>query len=465
MPWVSPLRRAPFLRLVGATAASLTCLGLTLPAAATTGSPRPSEPPAFPCATELFAFDRGRDPGPSTPAGASTGTRPSVVITTPAPLPSVTSTVGGPRLAETAHPVTDLPDGVPHPPPSRVTAWLVADLTSGDVLAACNAHVPLAPASTLKVLTALALIDVVPPTAVYTATEQDAAVDGTRVGLVPGSRYTSDNLWHALLMSSGNDSAHALAELAGGQQRAAGLLQARAAALGAGDTRAVNTSGLDAPGQVSSALDLALFARAALADRRISSVASRRDYPFPDKGTALRGSDRTTFQIQNHNRLLAGYPGTTGLKNGWTSQAGGSFVGTATRDGRSYVAVVLRADTSVWQATTALLDWAFAAGGRARAVGTLNVPPVDVASPSTGASAMQSAMPSAMTSAMASAVQSGSPSAGSAQVPASPSPDARPDELPVGVLAAAAAGVLTLGVGVGLLRSRRARSAGSAARR
>ncbi len=326
---------------------------------APTPSPSPSPPPPPPeCAADLFPF-----------AG-------STLPVQPLPLPA--SSVGGDALAGPGRQV-DLTSTATPPPPLRATAWLVADATTGDVLAACNAHLPLAPASTLKVLTALALLDVVPPTGVHTATAPDASVDGTRAGLVAGSRYTADNLWHGLLLSSANDCAYALAELAGGQQAAADTLQRKAYALGAADTHVVNTSGLDAPGQVSSAYDLALFARAALADRRITTLATTRSYAFPAAGTALRRSDRKTYQIQNHNRLLFNYPGATGLKNGWTSTAGGSFIGTATRGGRTYIVTLLRADTTTWRATAALLDWAFTGGASARPVGTLNAATVTAA--------------------------------------------------------------------------------------
>ncbi len=344
-------------------------LGSPLP-----GSPTPDPAPArlerFACPAELFPF------ATAAPAAATVTASPD-----PAPpLPAAVSAVGGARLG--AHGLqADLPDAAAAPPTLRATAWLVADLDTGDVLAACNAHVPLAPASTLKLLTALALMDAVPAPTRYTATQDAASVDGTRAGLVAGSRYTADDLWHGLLMSSANDCAYALAELAGGQQVAARSLQRRARALGAADTHVVNTSGLDAPGQVSSVYDLAVFARAALAEPRIVALAQQRRYAFPAAGTALGGGTRASFQIQNHDRLLFNYPGATGLKNGWTSHAGGSFVGTAARDGHSYVAVILRADTNTWRATAALLDWAFATGPVVRPVGTLDAPPIAETSP------------------------------------------------------------------------------------
>ena len=348
-------------------------------------SPTPWLPaPAVPlpaCPNELVPFATPSPSPKGSPHSAASPT-PSPTPAPPAPaLPVPSSGIGGARLAEPGRQVS-LPAGVPEPPAIQATAWLVADLDTGAVLATCNAHVPLAPASTLKVLTAVALMHVVPPAAHYTARAQDAAVDGTRAGLVPGSVYTVDNLWHGLLMSSGNDCATALAQLVGGPEAAAQLMRRTALQLGAGDTVITNTSGLDAPGQVSSAYDLAEFGRAALRDPQITGFMRTRSYAFPEAGTGLHGENgRRTFQIQNHNRLLFNYPGATGVKNGYTTAAGGSYIGSATRGGKSYLVTLLRADTNTWRASAELLDWAFAAGASAQPVGTLDAGPVPSPSP------------------------------------------------------------------------------------
>src|SRR3954452_8219191 len=91
------------------------------------------------------------------------------------PLPAPASKVGGELLARPGLHVTSA--AAAPPPGPKATAWLIADLDSGDVLAACNAHVPLAPASTLKVLTALALLPRIDPTRSYVARNEDARVD------------------------------------------------------------------------------------------------------------------------------------------------------------------------------------------------------------------------------------------------------------------------------------------------
>ncbi|HEV7148021.1 MAG TPA: peptidase M15, partial [Pedococcus sp.] len=150
-------------------------------------------------------------------AGAVTTPTPSTTAQ-PVPTDSVNPkvTIGGQRLASMGV-VTDLPAGVPAPPPLRDESWLLADLDTGAVLAGKAPHARLLPASTLKTLTALTLIPKLTATTTVTATAADARMDGTRVGLVPGLPYTVHQLFQAMLMASGNDAAHALAQAAGGR--------------------------------------------------------------------------------------------------------------------------------------------------------------------------------------------------------------------------------------------------------
>ena len=316
-------------------------------------------------------------PPPPCPSAVAISTRSGT--SAPVPLPPPSSALGGAALAQPGLHVS-VPVGIVRPPALRATAWIVADLSTGNVLAACNAHVPLAPASTLKILTALALHGRVDPSKPYVATAADAGADGTRVGLSPGSRYTLSDLWHGLLLGSGNDAANALASLVGGTAAAAGLMTTTAHALGAGDTVVRNTSGLDAPGQVTSAYDLALFGRALLKDPALAALVRTKTYRFPSKGTTF-GRTRKSYQIQNHDLLLFNYPGATGIKNGYTKAAGASFVGSASRNGHSYVVALLKTDVASWKLAASLLTWAFAAGERAAPVGVLDSTPVPATGP------------------------------------------------------------------------------------
>lgn len=315
------------------------------------------------------------------PAAAPVGASAAALVAAAAPvaaepkpivLPEAQSWVGGKQLIGTGV-LTDLPAGVKPPKSPEAASWLVADLDARTVLAGRRVHVPLAPASTLKIFTALALAPELDPKTVYTGQDADAAIDGTKVGIVPGSKYTVDDLLHGMLMSSGNDAANAIGTLAGGTATATGKMQDEALELGAFDTVPRTTSGLDAKGQVSSAYDLALAGSAALAVPQLAKIMKTTAYKFPGKGKSL-GKKRTRFEIQNHNRLLRNYQGSLGVKNGYTIAARGSFVGAATRNGHTYLAVVMRAEGSTWHETADLLDWAFRNGTRARPVGTLVAP-------------------------------------------------------------------------------------------
>ena len=193
-------------------------------------------------------------------------------------------------------------------------------------------------------------------------------------------------------MVSANDAAQTLASAAGGHEATAELMNAEAERLRAADTHVVNSSGLDAEGQVSSAYDLALVARAAmrLPDFR-SYVAVRRSF-IPAPGGA-------TIEIDTHDKLLTNYPGAIGIKNGFTEAARASFVGAATRDGHTLVVTLLKADPAVWKDAAALLDWGFAAvPSSPRPVGVL-VDPVapPAAAPAPTASAAPQVVPAAAT--------------------------------------------------------------------
>ena len=271
--------------------------------------------------------------------------------------------VGGARLGEPGIVVSGGPEVAP--PPVTAMSYVVADLTTGQVLAAKDAHGRYAPASTLKTLTALALLPVLDKSAKVVPTYDDVAVDGSKVGLVQQLDYPVDELFAALLVVSANDAAGALATAAGGMPTAVGLMNDEAGRLQARDTRAVNTSGLDAEGQTSSSYDLALIARAAMGREDFRRYVATRTASIAAPGGAR-------IEIYTHNRLLRGYPGALGVKNGYTDAARASFVGAAARDGHELVVALMRADPVVWREAGLLLDWGFAATARgAEPVGRL----------------------------------------------------------------------------------------------
>ncbi len=285
------------------------------------------------------------------------GAGPAVAGTSPR------ETVGGGQLATTGTVVNPVA-GVPALPPVSAAAWLVADLDTGQVLAAADPHGQFAPASTLKILTALTVIPRLTPTAQVLATAAEASVDGTRVGIVPGHRYTVSTLLQGMLLDSGNDAATALAVQAGGLAPTIKAMNDEARSLQAYDTTARTVDGLDAAGQFSSAYDLALFARAALALPSFRTDVGTQRVEFAGAGVP-------PFQISNHNPLLGAVPGVYGVKNGYTTAARASYVGAARRGGHDLVVVVMRTVPDFVPESTALFDWGFAADGRVTPVGSL----------------------------------------------------------------------------------------------
>lgn len=310
-------------------------------------------------------------------AHAAVTPKPTPLVTTKT-LPTPASTVdplvsvGGPRLASMGV-VTDLPAGVPAPPTLRDVSWVLADLDSGQVVAAKAAHARLLPASTLKTLTALTLIPRVPAARAIIATPADANADGTRVGLVPGLPYTAGQLFQALLMASGNDAAYSLSEAGGGREATLAAMNEHAAYLGAHDTLAKDPAGLDEPGQTSSAYDLALIGRAALQLKDFRTYVTTKQVDFPG-GVDPKTRKRGTYKVNNHNKLLYNYPGTIGVKNGYTEAAKRTFISAVTRGGRTYLLTEMYGLDSSWRPQAAMYDWAFAYGDKARAVGELVAP-------------------------------------------------------------------------------------------
>lgn len=321
--------------------------------------------------------------GPAAVAAGMTGTTPSAATTavTPAAPTPAADPIGGPRMGETGV-VLDLPPGVPTPPEFPAGCYLVADLDSGAVILAKCPHTKGLPASTIKALTALALVDDLSPADVVVATADDANQEGSKVGLTPGSGYTVEQLFLGMLLNSGNDAAWALARRRG-ETEAVAAMNRTAEHLGAHDTHARNPSGLDAPDQVTSVYDLALIGRAVLRHDRLAEYVKTMRVAFPG-ARVPGGGPRGSYEISNHNRMLPNYPGTIGVKNGYTVKARRTFIGAARRGDAGYVVTYLNSATADWRSTGKLLDWAFAHGRRVGPVGTLVEPGSPQARPPEG---------------------------------------------------------------------------------
>ncbi|MER7773323.1 D-alanyl-D-alanine carboxypeptidase [Kitasatospora sp. NPDC096140] len=317
--------------------------------------------------------------------------------------------VGGERLGSPDVQVAPLAGAPALPSELSGRSWLVADAGTGEVLAARNAHLQLPPASTLKMLfadTVMPKLDRSLEHRVTPAELADVGAGSSLVGVKENLSYRVEDLWRGVFLASGNDAVHVLAHMNGGVKQTVAEMQARAETLQAGDTKVVSPDGYDMDGQVSSAYDLTLFARAGLRNADFRSYCATRTARFPGGLDTLTGQ-RTSFDIANTDKLLGKYPGLIGVKNGYTTNAGATFTGAAERGGRTLLVTVMHpeANGKVYDEAAALLDWGFGALGKVQPVGQLvedTGAPAASAGPSAGASAGPSEAPGAPEAAAAS---------------------------------------------------------------
>lgn len=255
---------------------------------------------------------------------------------------------------------------IPAPPKKKVKAYLIANLTTGEILAAKNPHKRLPPASTIKALTAITLLDKLDPTREYRVRRSDAQMYGTEVGIVQGRKYTIEQLWYALLLPSANDAAMALANANGGLTKTTAQMTEKAKSLGAINTVAKTPHGLDTQGQVTTAYDLAVIGRVAINNDTYRKYARTMTFQFPRVGRSS-----VTKEIANTNRLLTNYPGLIAGKTGFTTNARNTYLGAARRDGQIILITFLGAEYGRDALATELFDWGFAVTGLIAPIGKM----------------------------------------------------------------------------------------------
>ena len=242
------------------------------------------------------------------------------------------------------------PPGWPRLIGAEAAAVLLLDTATGQVLVATNEDERRPVASTIKVLTALSVVERTDLDEQVTVGEEVVGVPGSGVGLEPGDTWTVAELVDALIARSGNEAAEALAvHVAGSRPAFLELMEQDAAALGVPGLELVSVSGLD-DGNLLSATDLARISAAALAHPELGPVLARQVVTLPGEG-----------ELPTRNELLVRYPDATGVKTGFTSAAGYSLVGSAERERRELVAVVLGAgeDPARFELAARLLDLGF----------------------------------------------------------------------------------------------------------
>src|SRR4030081_2085223 len=265
---------------------------------------------------------------------------------------------------------------------AHAEALLVVEADTGKVLQADNATYPWYPASVTKLMTAYVTLKAVKDGSIsldtlLTVSPVAASQSPSKMGFRPGIQVTVDNALKMMLVRSANDMAVVLAEGVGGSiDGFSAQMNQTAQRLGMTQSSYVNPNGLPAEGQITSARDLAILARAIIRDLP--------EYEYFVHIPSIRFGRRVT---QNFNKLIGRYPGADGFKTGFICASGYNLVASATRDGRRLIAVVLGASSGNMRAVRAaqLLDRGFAGNGLAwikPSLGTVNqLVPVDASPP------------------------------------------------------------------------------------
>ncbi|MBX5466560.1 MAG: D-alanyl-D-alanine carboxypeptidase [Firmicutes bacterium] len=249
----------------------------------------------------------------------------------------------------------------PSPPPPITAKAALLESADGQVLFAHNAHTPLPIASVTKLMTLYLVVRAVERGRIHLqdrvpVSEGAWRVGGSQIWLEPGERLTVDELLRAVAVGSANDAAYALGEyLAGSEEAFVAAMNRTAARLGMRQTHFQNPHGLHHPQHYATAYDLGLLARHAVRH----PLLLRYTRQWQDR--TLRNGKGGTLWLINQNRLLRTYPGTDGLKTGYTREAGFCLVATAVRDHTRLIAVVLGEPTSQarFADAAALLTWGF----------------------------------------------------------------------------------------------------------
>jgi serine-type D-Ala-D-Ala carboxypeptidase (penicillin-binding protein 5/6) len=241
------------------------------------------------------------------------------------------------------------------PPPAAPEAQsaIVIDGSDGEVMFAKHADERRAMASTTKLMTALLTLEQARPRQVFAAADYHAAPVESQIHLMPGERMTVRDLFTALMLESANDAAETLAEgIAGSRARFVAEMNARARELGLDETSYANPIGIDAPGNYSSARDLARLAFDLMRQRRFARVV--------DTPVAQLHSGSHPRTVDNRNTLIASHPFVDGVKTGHTVKAGYVLVGAARgADGGSVISVVMGEPSEAARdaETLRLLSW------------------------------------------------------------------------------------------------------------
>lgn len=235
---------------------------------------------------------------------------------------------------------------------------ILIEQTTGQVLYSYKSHEKLKPASVTKVMSILLIMEAINNGKINYDTqipcsENASSMGGSQIWLDQTETLTVDEMLKAICVVSANDCVMAMAEyIAGSEESFVNMMNEKAKELGMNDTTFKNCHGIDEDGHVTSSYDISLMSRELL-----------NKYPEITKYTTIWNDSLRDGKssLVNTNKLVRNYNGCTGLKTGSTSQALFNLSASATRDGLSLIAVIMRAPTSVirFKNATSLLDYGF----------------------------------------------------------------------------------------------------------
>lgn len=239
--------------------------------------------------------------------------------------------------------------------PPQVYAEAAIVMVAGDkrVLFEKNADAIMYPASTTKIMTLITALEKGNPDSIVNVSSQAASCEGSSLELRSGDRLTLREALYGLMLVSGNDAAEAIAEhVAGSIPAFVQRMNDKAASIGATRTHFTNPHGLPDPiNHFTTAYDLAIITAYGMQNPLAAKIVSTRDYD-------VHFLNRPATHAHNSNKLLFTYPGATGVKTGFTNDAGDCLVMAAKRKNIQLIAVVLNSDYR-WDDTTRLLDYGF----------------------------------------------------------------------------------------------------------
>ena len=245
-------------------------------------------------------------------------------------------------------------------PPVTAVSAEVMDGWTGHVLYSKNAQAQRDPASTVKIMTALVVLSRhIPMGRVITVSPDVASTVGSTASLYVGERLTLWDMLHAMLLPSGNDAAEALAEFVSiTPARFVALMNAEAVRLHLRRTHYLTPTGLDVPGQLTTADDLAHLARIAMQMPTFVKIVERRTWT----GHPIGGPPQTWTNL---NHLLWWNRSVNGVKTGTTPLAGACLVSSARKAGRWVIAVNLGStEAARFNDGMTLLDYGFRLASR-----------------------------------------------------------------------------------------------------